>query len=44
MFKQIYNESDFRVVDIGWWNKKVIILVYLKIIWFNSLGFKYALV
>ncbi|CAF1064877.1 unnamed protein product [Brachionus calyciflorus] len=25
-FKQIYHESDFRVVDIGWWNTKVLIL------------------
>ncbi len=23
MFKQIYSESDFRVVDIGWWSQKV---------------------
>lgn len=26
MFKQIYCESDFRVIDIGWWSKKVIIM------------------
>lgn len=25
-FKQIYHEADFRVVDIGWWNRKALIL------------------
>lgn len=25
-FKMIYRESDFRVSDIGWWNRNVIIL------------------
>jgi hypothetical protein len=22
-FKQIYHDSDYRVTDMGWWNKKV---------------------
>jgi hypothetical protein len=25
-FKQIYHEADFRVVDIGWWDSKILIL------------------
>ena len=25
-FKQIYKDADYRVIDIGWWNKKVLIL------------------
>jgi hypothetical protein len=24
-FKQIYHDADYRVYDIGWWNKKVFI-------------------
>lgn len=26
MFKQIYSESDFRVVDIGWWSENVSVM------------------
>lgn len=26
MFKQIYSESDFRIVDIGWWSENVSVL------------------
>ena len=26
LFRQIFNEADFRINDIGWWNKKALIL------------------
>ena len=31
-FKQIYHEADFRLVDIGWWNEKVVFnLIFISI-------------
>ena len=27
IFEQIYSQSDFRVLDVGWWSEKVLILI-----------------
>jgi len=35
MFKQIYSESDFRVVDIGWWSENVSFFSFFFLFWGN---------